>query len=125
MSHLLAPYHQPRCVRSLVARLSPENYLQNATRRQSVTTHDDTDRKGMDWSAISSNVIATVLGGLLIGLAGGILYLAWQVPRSQDQILYNQKEMKNTLDDIIGRLARVEANDRRQDADMIRQESHR
>jgi hypothetical protein len=62
---------------------------------------------------------------LLIGLAGGVLYLAWQVPRSQDQILYNQIEMKRSLDNITARMERLELNDRRQDADIIRQQHNR
>jgi hypothetical protein len=76
----------------------------------------------IDWSTISSNIIATVLGGALLALCGGVLYIAWQVPRQQDLILNNQVEMRRNIENIITRMERVEQNDRRQDADIIRQQ---
>mgnify|MGYP001810036821 FL=1 len=116
------PYQPPAFVRHLVQRFRPENWLQNAIHHPAVPTSPDTEHAGMDWNAIAGNAIATVAGGLLIGLASGVLYLAWQVPRSQDQILYNQIEMKRSLDNITQRMERLELNDRRQDADIIRQQ---
>jgi hypothetical protein len=123
--HLPAPFNPPTCIRRVASRLDPEKWLQNAIDHSAVPTTSDTEHAGIDWSSVSSNVIATVLGGLLISLAGGILYLAWQVPRSQDQILYNQIEMKRSLDNITTRMERLELNDRRQDADIIRQQHSR
>jgi hypothetical protein len=93
-------------------------YLQKAT-TSAVTAADDNP---LDWASISSNVIATVLGGALLALAGGVLYIAWQVPRQQDQILYNQVEMKKTLAGLTERMERIESNDRRQDVELIRQQ---
>ena len=122
LPHVPPPYRPPACVRCAVSRLNPENWLQNAIHHPVVPTSPDTEHAGMDWNAIAGNAIATVAGGLLIGLASGVLYLAWQVPRSQDQILYNQIEMKRSLDNITQRMERLELNDRRQDADIIRQQ---
>ena len=116
--HLLPPYHQPLCIRRLAARMLQATYLQKAT-TSAVTAADDNP---LDWASISSNVIATVLGGALLALAGGVLYIAWQVPRQQDQILYNQVEMKKTLAGLTERMERIESNDRRQDVELIRQQ---
>ena len=123
--HFSSTIDPSTCIRRVASRLDPEKWLQNATEHAAVPTTPDTDHGGIDWSSISSNVIATVLGGLLFSLAGGVLYLAWQVPRSQDQILYNQIEMKRSLDNITARMERLELNDRRQDADIIRQQHSR
>lgn len=76
----------------------------------------------IDWSGISSNIIATVLGGAILALAGGVVYIAVQVPRQQSEILYNQVEMKKALEGLTVRLERLELNDRRQDERIIRQE---
>lgn len=116
--HLLPPYHQPLCVRRLAGRILRATYLQKATPLP-VPAADDNP---LDWSSISSNVIATVLGGALLALAGGVVYIAWQVPRQQDQILYNQVEMKRTLANLTERMTRLEDNDREQDERLIRQE---
>lgn len=95
------------------------SYLQNAT----PVTVAGTDDKSLDWSAISSNVIATVLGGALLALAGGVLYIAWQVPRQQDQILFNQVEMKRAVMALTDRMDRLEANDQVQNERLMRQEN--
>lgn len=116
--HLLPPYHQPLCIRRLAGRMLEASYLQKAT----FTTVTAADDNPLDWSSISSNIIATVLGGALLALAGGVLYIAWQVPRQQDQILYNQVEMKRTLAGLNERMERIENNDRRQDVELIRQQ---
>lgn len=116
--HLLPPYHQPLCIRRLAGRLLQATYLQKET-TLAVSAAEDNP---LDWSSISSNVIATVLGGALLALAGGVLYIAWQVPRQQDQILYNQVEMKKTLASLTERMARLEENDRQQNEDLIRLE---
>ena len=115
--HLLPPYHQPLCIRRLAGRIVEATYLQKAT-----PATVPADEPAIDWSSISSNVIATVLGGALLALAGGVLYIAWQVPRQQDQILYNQVEMKRTLAGLTERMDRIENNDRRQDVELIRQQ---
>ena len=117
--HLLAPYHQPLCIRRLARQIVRATYLQNAT----PATVAGTDDKSLDWSTISSNVIATVLGGALLALAGGVLYIAWQVPRQQDQILFNQVEMKKAVMALTDRMDRLEANDRVQNERLIRQEN--
>lgn len=109
---------QPVCIRMVAARVLRATYLQKAT-PQAVPAAEDNP---LDWSSISSNVIATVLGGALLALAGGVLYIAWQVPRQQDQILYNQVEMKRTLASLTERMARLEENDRKQNEDLIRLE---
>jgi hypothetical protein len=116
--HLLPPYHQPLCVRRLAGRILRASYLQKATSFPVSAAEDNP----LDWSSISSNVIATVLGGALLALAGGVLYIAWQVPRQQDQILYNQVEMKRTLANLTERMARLEDNDRVQDDRLLKQE---
>lgn len=117
--HLLPPYHQPLCIRRVTARLLRENWLQNATTRP-VPTSDSEPL--VDWSAISSNIIATVLGGAILALAGGVVYIAVQVPRQQSEILYNQVEMRKAITSVTERLERLEMNDRRQDERIIRQE---
>ncbi len=116
--HLLPPYHQPLCIRRLAVRILRATYLQKATPPTVPAAEDNP----LDWSSISSNVIATVLGGALLALAGGVVYIAWQVPRQQDQILYNQVEMKRTLANLTERMTRLEDNDREQDERLIRQE---
>ena len=73
----------------------------------------------VDWSAVSSNVIATVLGAAVIAVVGAIFYTAYQVPRQQDHILRNQEAMKETITNLGARLTTIEANDRIQDG-MIR-----
>ena len=117
--HLLPPYHQPLWIRRLARQIVRATYLQNAT----PATVDGTDDKSLDWSTISSNVIATVLGGALLALAGGVLYIAWQVPRQQDQILFNQVEMKRAVTALTDRMDRLEANDQVQNERLIRQEN--
>jgi hypothetical protein len=116
--HLLPPYHQPLCIRRLAMRILQATYLQKET-TVAVSAAEDNP---LDWSSISSNVIATVLGGALLALAGGVLYIAWQVPRQQDQILYNQVEMKKTLANLTERMERLETNDRQQDLAITRQQ---
>jgi hypothetical protein len=112
--HLLPPFHQPAFVRRVASRAA--SYLQNATHLLAVPT----DR--INWNEVSSNIIATVLGGALLALSGGILYIAWQVPRQQDQILAAQVEIKQAMRDLTIRIDRIEMNDRRQDERIIRQE---
>jgi cytochrome c oxidase assembly factor CtaG len=109
---------QPLCIRMVAARVLRATYLQKATPWIVPAAED----KPLDWSSISSNVIATVLGGALLALAGGVLYIAWQVPRQQDQILYNQVEMKKTLANLTERMERLETNDRQQDLAITRQQ---
>ena len=116
--HLLPPYHQPLCIRRLAGRIVGATYLQKATTR-AVTSADDNT---LDWSSISSNVIATVLGAAVVAGLGSIFFIAYQVPRQQDQILSNQVEMKQAMRDLNDRLQRLELNDRRQDERLIRQE---
>jgi hypothetical protein len=117
--HLLPPYHQPLCIRRLARQIVQATYLQNAT----PAIVAGTDDKSLDWSTISSNVIATVLGGALLALAGGVLYIAWQVPRQQDQILFNQVEMKRAVMALTDRMDRLEANDQVQNERLIKQEN--
>lgn len=94
-------------------------YLQNAT----PATVAGTDDKSLDWSAIRSNVIATVLGGTLLALPGGVLYMAWQVPRQLDKVLFNQVEMKRAVMALTDRMDKLEANDQVQNERLIRQEN--
>jgi hypothetical protein len=108
----------------VVGWIARENSPQNATSR-AVAPSDDAEQKGIDWSSISSNVIATVLGGALLGLCGGVIYLAIQVPRQQELILANQAEMKLVLNGLTVRMERLEMNDRRQDEKLIRMEHSR
>lgn len=117
--HLLPPYQQPLCIRRLARQIVRASYLQNST----PVTVAGTDDKSLDWSTISSNVIATVLGGALLALAGGVLYIAWQVPRQQDQILFNQVEMKRAVMALTDRMDRLEANDQVQNERLVRQEN--
>lgn len=117
--HLLPPYHQPLCIRRLGRQIVRAIYLQSAT-PVTVAGNDD---KSLDWSTISSNVIATVLGGAVLALAGGVLYIAWQVPRQQDQILFNQVEIKKAVTTLTDRMDRLEANDQVQNERLIRQEN--
>jgi hypothetical protein len=120
VTSLHLPHHQqPACIRRLTARLLRENWLQNATTRAVPTTDAE---PLIDWSGISSNIIATVLGGAILALAGGVVYIAVQVPRQQSEILYNQLEMKKALEGLSQRMERLELNDRRQDERIIRQE---
>jgi hypothetical protein len=116
--HLLPPYHQPLCIRRLAARMLQASYLQKAT-SDAVTAADDNP---LDWSSISSNVIATVLGAAVVAGLGSIFFLAYQVPRQQEQILDNQVEMKQAMRDLTDRLQRLEVNDRQQNERLIRQE---
>lgn len=117
--HLLPPYHQPLCIRRLGRQIVRAIYLQSAT----PVTVASTDDKSLDWSTISSNVIATVLGGAVLALAGGVLYIAWQVPRQQDQILFNQVEIKKAVTTLTDRMDRLEANDQVQNERLVRQEN--
>jgi hypothetical protein len=119
LPHLPPPYHQPRCIVQLADRLLQASYVKNLTRR-TVTPADD--GHPLDWSAISGNVIATVLGAIAVAGLGSIFFLAYQVPRQQEQILTNQVEMKQAMRDLTDRLQRLELNDRRQDERIIRQE---
>lgn len=119
--HLLPPYRQPLCVQQVARRIVRATYLQKAT-KTTVPAEDAKPPLGINWTEISGNVIATVLGGALLALSGGILYIAWQVPRQQDQILSNQVEMKQAMKDLTDRMTRLEFNDRRQDERLIRQE---
>ena len=116
--HLLPPYHQPLCIRRLAGRMLRASYLQKATFRAVPAAEDNP----LDWSSISSNVIATVLGAAVVAGLGSIFFVAYQVPRQQDQILSNQLEMKQAMRDLTDRLQRLELNDRRQDERIIRQE---
>lgn len=116
----LPHYHRPVCVRRVAAKMLQAFYLQKATLRPVPT--NDTKPLGIDWTEISSNVIATVLGGALLALSGGIVYIAWQVPRQQDQILANQIEMKQAMRDLHDRMTRIELNDRVQDQRILGQE---
>jgi uncharacterized protein YPO0396 len=81
-----------------------------------VATNNDS---AVDWSSVSSNVIATVLGAAVIAVVGAIFFTAYQVPRQQDIILQNQMQMKQVMEDLAKRVDRVEANDRRQDEKII------
>ncbi len=116
--HLLPPYHQPLFIRRLAGRMLRASYLQKATPLP-VPAADDNP---LDWSAISGNVIATVLGAIAVAGLGSVFFLAYQVPRQQEQILSNQVEMKQAMRDLTDRLQRLELNDRRQDERIIRQE---
>jgi hypothetical protein len=101
----------------VAARLLQEPYV----KRHKVTTVTQDDRDpAIDWSSISSNVIATVLGAAVIAVVGAIFFTAYQVPRQQDVILRNQEAMKETITGLGQRLDRIEANDRRQDERIIR-----
>jgi len=103
----------------LARKIVRATYLQNAT----PVTVAGTDDKSLDWSAITSNVIATVLGGAVLALAGCAIYIAWQVPRQQDQILFNQLEIKKAVMTLTDRMDRLEANDRVQNERLVRQEN--
>ena len=118
LPHLPPPYHQPLCIQRIAARLLQASYVKNANEAK-VTGDNDA---AMDWSAISSNVIATVLGAAVIAVAGAVFFTAYQVPRQQDEILSNQREMRQAMKDMTDRLQRLELNDRRQDERIIRQE---
>jgi hypothetical protein len=109
--HLLPPYHQPLCIRRIAARLLQASYVKNVDEVK-VTAGND---PAIDWSTISSNVIATVLGAAVIAVAGAVFFTAYQVPRQQDQILINQQQMKQAMQDLANRIDRIEQNDRRQD----------
>ena len=116
--HLLPPYHQPLCIRRLAARMLQASYVKNAKGAAVTADHG----AAIDWSTISSNVIATVLGAIAVAGLGSVFFLAYQVPRQQEQILANQVEMKQAMRDLTDRLQRLELNDRRQDERLIRQE---
>lgn len=119
------PYQPARPILRLVCRFSRrENCSQNATDLSIVPDHDTTGNR-IDWGTVSSNVIATVLAALALAVGGAIFYVAYQVPRQQEQILLNQADMRHTLEGIVGRVDRIEANDRRQDERIIRWEAHR
>lgn len=123
--HLPLPYQPAAPIQRLVCRfIRAETCSQNATRR-SIVPNDDTSSNRIDWSTVSSNVIATVLAALALAVGGAIFYVAYQVPRQQEQILLNQADMRQTLDGIVNRVDRIEANDRRQDERIIRWEAHR
>jgi hypothetical protein len=116
--YLPPPYHQPRCIQQLVARFGRNHTVCRTQNAFSIVPNRDdptADPHGLQWSEISSNIIATVLGGALLALAGGVLYIAWQVPKQQELILYNQNRMRETLSDLSAEMRRLEANDRAQD----------
>ncbi len=117
--HLLPPYHQPLCIRRLAARMLQATYLQKATHAAVASTDDN---HALNWSSINSNVIATVLGSIAVAAVGSVFYIAIQVPRQQSEILANQAEAQKSLQSLIIRMDRIEANDRRQDERIIRQE---
>lgn len=117
--HLPPPYHQPRCIVQLADRILQASYVKNLTQRN-VTSADD--GHPLDWSAISGNVIATVLGAVAVAVVGSVFYIAVQVPRTQSEILSNQVEMSKALAALNTRIERLELNDRRQDERIIRQE---
>lgn len=114
--HLLPPYQQPLAIRMAAAHLLQEPYVR-ICQDKAVSTEDR--EPVIDWSSVSSNVIATVLGAAVIAVVGAIFFTAYQVPRQQDIILRNQELMKETMTDLGVRLDRIESNDRKQD-DMIR-----
>ncbi len=121
--HLPQPYHPPGFIRHLVHRLRRENWLQNAIHHQAVPTRDpDT---GLDWDAISGNVVATVVAGLFLSGLGLLGYVAYQVPRQQELILQNQGIAREKLADIADEMQRLEVNDRKQDERLTKIESGR
>jgi hypothetical protein len=53
---------------------------------------------GVNWSGVATAVVGAVLTGGVLGITGGILYIAWTVPSQQEQILTNQRELKNYVE---------------------------
>lgn len=118
--HPLPPYHQPAGVRLLAHRLRPEHWMKKDTPPSAVPGQDD---HHFDWDAVSANVLATVLGGLALGVVGMIGYIAWTVPRQQDTILHNQTQFKSQVTDLVAEIKRLELNDRVQDDRLIKLET--
>jgi hypothetical protein len=98
-----------------VSHFLPEAYDNDSQRALVANENEPT----VDWTTISSNVIATVLGAAVITVVGAIFFTAYQVPRQQDVILRNQEAMKETMVGLGQRLDRIETNDRRQDERII------
>jgi uncharacterized protein (DUF697 family) len=72
--------------------------LLTALRFRLMTT--DGNHFGVNWSGVATAVIGAVLTGGVLGITGGILYIAWTVPSQQEQILTNQRELKNYVEKI-------------------------
>lgn len=137
-----APYNPPRAIVQLAERCACVlngttcDHTSQAFRRSALMTTDRTERDereeseerlrvrsysreydrdlngALSWTTISSNAIATVLGGALLALTGGIIFLVWQLPRQQEAILKNQAE-------ILGTAERISKNDRVQDDRLL------
>ncbi len=122
--HLLPPYDQPPgYLRHIAAWLQRENWLQNATRSSAVPTRDPDN--GLDWDAISGNVVATVVAGLFLSGLGLLGFIAYEVPRQQQLILQNQGIAREKLAEIADEIQRLEVNDRKQDERLTKIESSR
>lgn len=71
--------------------------------------NDGENQFHVNWNAVATAVIGTVSASGLLGLSGGILYIAWTVPSQQSQILKNQTEFQQHIQRIETRLERLEA----------------
>lgn len=71
--------------------------------------NDGENQFHVNWNAVATAVIGTVSASGLLGLSGGILYIAWTVPSQQSQILKNQTDFQQHIQRIETRLERLEA----------------
>lgn len=76
---------------------------------------------GLDWRA----VVEQTASWLVIGAICGVAWLSWHVPRQLDRIIQNQERLASDATELKGRFQVIEANDRQQEARLIKLEAKR
>jgi hypothetical protein len=74
----------------------------------------------VNWSVVLTNVSGLLIGSSILGILGGVGYMAFTLPQSQAQIIRNQELARSELTRIGQRVDLLEKSDTRQERDILR-----
>ena len=73
----------------------------------------------VNWSVVLTNVSGVLIGGAILSIFSGVAFIAFTLPKTQEQILRNQETFKAELLRLASRVDKLEASDDRQERLLI------
>lgn len=73
----------------------------------------------VNWSVVLTNVSGALIGGAILSIFGGVAYIAFTFPKTQDQILQNQRTAQAEMLRLSSRVEKLETSDEQQERQLI------